>query len=336
MLDNHGHTVFLNDRDTVVSRVPRLLPATGVAVVSLARNFLGLPYLWAGTSGFGYDCSGFVHDLHAALGVQIPRDSDAQADAAGDPRWTGGHLTGSASGTWLPKLTDLLPGDLLFYAGSSGAIDHVGIFSGRRDGQPMMIDAPNTGGVVEEVRINADGSYGTKHFVGGGRFLTSPVDPITAKWGALGGTASLLGAATSPVLTVAGGLAQHFAGGDIYWSATTGAHEVHGAILARHLAMGGPNGTLGFPSTDETSTPDRIGRYNHFSRSGSIYWTPSTGAHAIYGAIRGKWAALGWERGALGYPTTSEYVTPGGRRNDFQHGSIAWIAATGALQVVYR
>ena len=55
-----------------------------------------------------------------------------------------------------------------------------------------------------------------------------------------------------------------------------------------------------------------------------------------HGAIRAKWSSLGWERGRLGYPTTDEYAVAAGRRNGFQHGTITWVAATGALQVVYR
>ena len=37
---------------------------------------------------------------------------------------------------------------------------------------------------------------------------------------------------------------------------------------------------------------------------------------------------LGWEAGALGYPVSDEYDAPGGKRSDFQHGSITWSAAT--------
>jgi uncharacterized protein with LGFP repeats len=50
---------------------------------------------------------------------------------------------------------------------------------------------------------------------------------------------------------------------------------------------------MGYPTTDELSTPDGIGRYNHFDKAGSIYWTPGTGAHEVYGAIRQRWSALG-------------------------------------------
>jgi uncharacterized protein with LGFP repeats len=86
--------------------------------------------------------------------------------------------------------------------------------------------------------------------------------------------------------------------------------------------------------TDETGTPDGIGRYNHF-QNGSIYWTPSTGAWEVQGNIQARWAALRWEAGLLGYPTSDEMVTAdgGGRYNTFQNGNIYWSLATGAWEV---
>jgi beta-N-acetylhexosaminidase len=118
------------------------------------------------------------------------------------------------------------------------------------------------------------------------------------------------------------------AGGSIYWSPDTGAHAVNGAILGHYAALGGPAGLLGFPLTDETGSPDRIGRFNHFTAhgaGGSLYWTPATGTHEVHGAIQARWASLGWELGPLGYPISDEYAAPDGRRrNDFQHGSLIW------------
>jgi glucose/arabinose dehydrogenase len=126
----------------------------------------------------------------------------------------------------------------------------------------------------------------------------------------------------------------HFsAGASIYWTPSTGAHEVHGSIRVVWERTGWEYG-LGYPTTDELGTPDGIGRYNHFSKGGSIYWSPSTGAHEIYGAIKTRWAQLGWERSYLGYPTSGEFAVSGGRRSNFQHGYIVWYSATG--QVVDR
>lgn len=76
-----------------------------------------------------------------------------------------------------------------------------------------------------------------------------------------------------------------FQGGSIYWSPNTGAFEVHGDIRGKWAQLGGEEGFLGFPLTDETGTPDGDGRFNHFE-GGSIYWTPQTGAHEVHGAIR--------------------------------------------------
>lgn len=111
------------------------------------------------------------------------------------------------------------------------------------------------------------------------------------------------------------------------------AFEIHGAIYQKWLALGGIG--FGLPTTDESATPDGIGRFNHFNaNSASIYWTPGTGAQAVYGAIHERWASLGWERSYLGYPTTDEVDFPdGGRSNGFQNGGIYWWPDLGAIDL---
>jgi uncharacterized protein with LGFP repeats len=101
------------------------------------------------------------------------------------------------------------------------------------------------------------------------------------------------------------------------------------------MSLGGEAGILGFPTTDETPTPDTFGRFNHFSKDASIYWSQSSGMWSIHGAIQDTWASLGWERSRLGYPTSDENAVPGGRRNTFQHGTITWYSASNSIQVVY-
>lgn len=127
----------------------------------------------------------------------------------------------------------------------------------------------------------------------------------------------------------------HFNGGtaSIYWTPTTGAHAIYGAIRAKWAELGWER-HLGYPTTDESPTPDGVGRFNHFSNGGSIYWTPETGARHIYGAIRERWSQLGWETGYLGYPTTDEMDFPeGGRVTEFQRGGIYWWPDTGAIDL---
>ena len=87
---------------------------------------------------------------------------------------------------------------------------------------------------------------------------------------------------------------------------------------------------IGYPTTDETGCPDGVGRFNHFEH-GSIYWTPETGAHEVHGAIRDKWAELGWERSKLRYPVTDEHDIPGGRASNFQGGEIQWTQQGGPV-----
>jgi hypothetical protein len=116
-------------------------------------------------------------------------------------------------------------------------------------------------------------------------------------------------------------------------------HEVHGLILVEYCKVAGPWGSLGYPITDETGTPDGVGRYNHF-QDGAIYWKLDTGAHEVHGPIYDEWAKLKWERGVLGYPITDEEVAQEqilqvgmGRTlwyNNFQYGTIYWTPATGA------
>jgi uncharacterized protein with LGFP repeats len=159
---------------------------------------------------------------------------------------------------------------------------------------------------------------------------------IRAHWADLGWETSALGyPVTDEVGTPDGvGRFNHFQNGSIYWTPGTGACAVQGLIHRHWADLGWETSALGYPVTDETGTPDGVGRFNHF-QNGSIYWTGPTGAHAVLGAIHTHWASLGWERSALGYPVTDELAAPGGvgRYSDFQHGSIYWSSKTGAHAV---
>jgi cell wall-associated NlpC family hydrolase len=91
-------------------------PLSIAQAIALSQRFLGLPYLWGGTSSFGYDCSGFVQMLVRRRGVIMPRDADLQAN------WTGASPV---------KRKKLQPADLLFFGESAGKVTHTGMYIGR-------------------------------------------------------------------------------------------------------------------------------------------------------------------------------------------------------------
>jgi uncharacterized protein with LGFP repeats len=101
--------------------------------------------------------------------------------------------------------------------------------------------------------------------------------------------------------------------------------QVGGDILIKYREMGGEGGPLGCPMTDELPTPDGRGRYNHFV-GGSIYWTPQTHAHPVWGAVRDKWQSMGWETSKLGYPVGDELTNYDGqgKRQQFEGGTVYW------------
>jgi gamma-D-glutamyl-L-lysine dipeptidyl-peptidase len=124
---------------------------TGEALVQAGEQFLKLPYLWAGTSGFGFDCSGFTYTIYKANGITIPRDSSVQA----------------THGKAINK-DDLQKGDLLFFAyeQGKGTVHHVGMYIG--DGK--MIHAPNPASTVEVVNV-FDSTHYSSEYAGARRYL---------------------------------------------------------------------------------------------------------------------------------------------------------------------
>ena len=110
-------------------------------VVGIAMHYLGVPYVWGGSSPRGFDCSGFVSYVFAQIGVSLPHSSYAQF----------------GMGTSV-SISELQPGDLVFFTGAS----HEGIYIG--GGQ--FIHAPHTGDVV---KISSLSGYYSSNFAGGRR-----------------------------------------------------------------------------------------------------------------------------------------------------------------------
>lgn len=153
---------------------------------------------------------------------------------------------------------------------------------------------------------------------------------IREKWELLNWEHGFLQYPTTRESQANGGRFNHFEGGSIYWSGSTGAQQVGGLIRDKWASMGWENGKLGFPTTDEFNAGGGSGRGNHF-QGGSVYYSPQGGTHPVWGAIRDQWMASGWENGQYGYPTSDEYDYLGGKAQDFQNGKITWGTQHGSI-----
>ncbi|MEU0540690.1 alpha/beta hydrolase-fold protein [Nocardia sp. NPDC005978] len=152
--------------------------------------------------------------------------------------------------------------------------------------------------------------------------------------GAIAGAAQAnnwLGDCLTPEYPVANGVAQDFRNGQVYFSPATGAQVVGGAISGTFAGLNGAGSGLGFPTGGEQVLPDGRGRFQGF-QSGSIYWTPQTGAQMVRGAILDEWGRQGFEGGPAGYPNGPEQRTPNrdGVVQGFEHGPMYFSAKTGA------
>lgn len=158
---------------------------------------------------------------------------------------------------------------------------------------------------------------------------------IRDKWGDLGWENTVLGYPITDELTPPDGKGRynHFQSGSIYWSPSTDAHNVQGHIRDAWQRQGWEAGKLGYPATDEITTPGATGKFNRFEH-GHIYWSPSTGAHIVEKDMFDLWGDQGWEAGKLGFPTSERYQLNGAVTQDFQHGRLQIFPTTG--QVLHK
>ncbi len=110
---------------------------------------------------------------------------------------------------------------------------------------------------------------------------------------------------------------------------------VCGEIRNKYNAMGGPSSFLGLPKTEELQNPGATGFRSEFLH-GSIYWSPTTGAHPVTPLFMTKWSEHGWEAGWMGYPTSDEIGHPGaeGSHQEFEGAAIYWHATTLTLAAI--
>ena len=96
-------------------------------LIQTSMQYLGVPYVFGGTSPYGFDCSGYVRYVFAQAGIYLPRMADEQ------------YEVGSPIST-----SELVPGDLVFFSTYTYGVSHVGIYIG----EGSFIHAASSSGVM--------------------------------------------------------------------------------------------------------------------------------------------------------------------------------------------
>jgi cell wall-associated NlpC family hydrolase len=105
----------------------------GEAIVNAAKHFLGVPYVWGGTSPKGFDCSGLVQYVFGKFGVKVPRIAADQFNAG-----------------MKVNRSQAQPGDVIGFSSASQGLHHIGIYIGNG----LFIQAPHTGDVVKISKLS--------------------------------------------------------------------------------------------------------------------------------------------------------------------------------------
>ncbi|MGV0792345.1 LGFP repeat-containing protein [Mycolicibacterium sp. XJ1819] len=161
--------------------------------------------------------------------------------------------------------------------------------------------------------------------------LEVPDDPtaaINAARRAAGGPLGPLGASEGPPYPIGrDGLGQNFANGKIFYSPQTGAHVLTGQVLVKYDELGGPEGDLGFPVTDEVdgglATDSKMASFAAEDKP-VIFWTPDHGAVLLRGPMSAAWDKLGGAQGTLGAPIADQTEDGDVITQRFSGGVVSW------------
>ncbi|MEH7381902.1 peptidoglycan-binding protein [Bacillus sp. JJ1533] len=125
----------VTDSNSVSNEVPAETmeaPPVDASVISIAMNYIGVPYVWGGTSPNGFDCSGFLQFVFAQKGVNISR---------------------TVPGIWSQGASVSAPsvGDIVFFQTYKPGPSHAGIYLGNN----KFIHADSTDGIsIDDMTIN--------------------------------------------------------------------------------------------------------------------------------------------------------------------------------------
>ncbi len=128
------------------SRTGTANSALAKQLLGIANQYKGVPYVFGGNTPSGFDCSGFTRYVYSAVGIDLPRMADEQYGVGNDV-----------------SVSNLQPGDLVFFSTYAPGVSHVGIYIG----DSQFINASNDG--VSVASLNS--SYWASHYVGAKRVI---------------------------------------------------------------------------------------------------------------------------------------------------------------------
>lgn len=163
--------------------------------------------------------------------------------------------------------------------------------------------------------------------------VTVPViSDIAAAHRRAGGAFGTLGYPKSPQRAIGDRLVQEFDGGEVWWSAGTGAVSVQAAFLAAYQDRGGAGGSLGLPTAEASRLSG--GAMQPF-QGGVLYRSDDDGSFRVTttGDIQNRYEELGGPDGELGLPTGDKVDVPGGRYQSFAGGVLLWHEGAGVFRL---
>ena len=121
--------------------------ATAESIIATAKQYIGVPYVWGGSTPSGFDCSGYVQYVFRLHGINLPRTSKEQYTV----------------GSWISK-ANLKPGDLVYFNTDGSGVSHLGIYIGNN----QFIHSSTSKGVTI---TSLDNSYWAARYYGARRVL---------------------------------------------------------------------------------------------------------------------------------------------------------------------
>jgi len=142
------------EQGQIIPRFNKIARGNADSIIALAKEFIGLPYYWAGTTPYGYDCSGFIQTIFKMNGIHLLRDADQQYE----------------QGEEIATRDRLIKGDVVFWSTYKPGASHVGIYIGNNE----YIHSGGANGVWINSFDPTQPNYSEKHdtsYIGARRFL---------------------------------------------------------------------------------------------------------------------------------------------------------------------